>query len=133
VARVNITDFTTPAQFPPDSFNPPAGVSPQAGCMNPTAPKLIKKISLNIRTSRYEFALRELLPSTPESARTASRESVRWSVTRIQTSSVLVSVRLRSGATNLPLAMVSRLKSRLFCKSPTRCRARRCPPSRAID
>ena len=45
VARVNITDFTTPAQFPPDSFNPPAGVSPQAGCMNPTAPKLIKKIS----------------------------------------------------------------------------------------
>jgi len=44
VARVNISDFTTPAQFPPDSFNPPAGAWPQAGCMNPTAPKLIKKI-----------------------------------------------------------------------------------------
>jgi TonB family protein len=45
VARVNITDFTTPTQFPPNSFNPPAGASPQAGCMNPTAPRLTKKVS----------------------------------------------------------------------------------------
>jgi len=44
VARVNISDFTTPAQFPPNSFDPPARASPQAGCMNPTAPTLIKKI-----------------------------------------------------------------------------------------
>jgi len=44
VARVNISDFTSPAQFPPNSFDPPAGVSPQAGCMNPTAPRLTKKI-----------------------------------------------------------------------------------------
>jgi TonB family protein len=44
VATVNISDFTSPAQFPPNSFDPPAGVSPQAGCMNPTAPRLSKKI-----------------------------------------------------------------------------------------
>jgi len=53
LAKANVTEITTPAQFPPSWFSPPAGVSPQAGCMNPTPPRLIKR----------------LVPQYPESAR----------------------------------------------------------------
>ncbi|MGA9304555.1 MAG: energy transducer TonB [Candidatus Sulfotelmatobacter sp.] len=42
-AEVNITELSTPAQFPPESFTPPAGAAPQAGCMNPTLARLVKR------------------------------------------------------------------------------------------
>ena len=44
LAQAAITEITSPAQFPPNSFSPPSGVSPAAGCMNPTLPRLIKKV-----------------------------------------------------------------------------------------
>lgn len=40
---VKIWELTTPAQFPPDAFTAPAGVTPKAGCMNPIAPRLVQK------------------------------------------------------------------------------------------
>lgn len=43
VAEVTITELSTPAQFSPGTFTPPAGVSAQAGCMNPTLPRLVKR------------------------------------------------------------------------------------------
>jgi TonB family protein len=43
VAKTNITEFTTPSQFSPNSFVPSAGSPPQSGCMNPTPFRLIKK------------------------------------------------------------------------------------------
>ena len=45
MARVNITEIASPAQFSPNLFVPPAGVSPQPGCMNPTQPRLIKRLT----------------------------------------------------------------------------------------
>ena len=58
VATAIITDFTTSAQFPPNSFTPPPGVSPQAGCMNPVPPRLIKQVvpqyPENARQSRVQ-------------------------------------------------------------------------------
>jgi len=42
VAKVNVVELASPAQFPPDTFTPPTGVSPQAGCMNPLLPHLVK-------------------------------------------------------------------------------------------
>jgi TonB-like protein len=42
-AQVNVTDFSTPAQFPAGTFLAPAGVQPQIGCMNPTLPRLVKR------------------------------------------------------------------------------------------
>jgi len=45
VAEVNITELSTPAQFPAETFTPPAGVPGRAGCMNPTLPRLVKKQS----------------------------------------------------------------------------------------
>jgi Gram-negative bacterial TonB protein C-terminal len=41
-ARVNITEIVTPAQIPPGTFQPPIGVSPRAGCMNPVPATLVK-------------------------------------------------------------------------------------------
>jgi TonB family protein len=43
LAEVNITELSTPAQFPPETFTPPAGVAAQAGCMNPMLPRLVKR------------------------------------------------------------------------------------------
>jgi len=43
VAKVNVGELASPAQFPPDTFTPPAGVSPAAGCMNPSLPRLVKR------------------------------------------------------------------------------------------
>ncbi|MBZ5665010.1 MAG: energy transducer TonB [Acidobacteriia bacterium] len=43
VAKADITEFTTPGQFSPNSFTPPAGVSPRVGCMNPAPARLIKR------------------------------------------------------------------------------------------
>jgi Gram-negative bacterial TonB protein C-terminal len=43
VAKVNISELASPAQFPPDTFAPPSGVSPEAGCMNPSLPNLVKR------------------------------------------------------------------------------------------
>jgi TonB family protein len=37
VAKVTVTKFASPAQFTPDAFTPPDGVTPRAGCMNPLA------------------------------------------------------------------------------------------------
>jgi TonB family protein len=42
-AEVNITELSTPAQIPPETFSPPAGVSAQPGCMNPTLGRLVKR------------------------------------------------------------------------------------------
>lgn len=44
LAKANVTELTTPSQFSPNSFTPPAGVTPQAGCMNPTSFRLIKRL-----------------------------------------------------------------------------------------
>jgi TonB family protein len=43
LAKVNISELVTGAQFPPETFTPAAGVSPQAGCMNPLPARLAKK------------------------------------------------------------------------------------------
>ena len=45
LATVNITELATGAQFPSETFSPPAGVSPQTGCMNPVPARLVKKQS----------------------------------------------------------------------------------------
>jgi TonB family protein len=44
VAKVSVTEFTAPVQFQANSFTPPAGVSPSAGCMNPAPFRLTKWI-----------------------------------------------------------------------------------------
>ena len=44
VAKVNVSELIAPAQFPPNSFTPPAGVAPQAGCMNPLPIRLVKRV-----------------------------------------------------------------------------------------
>lgn len=36
LARVNVSELASPAQFPSDAFTLPAGASSRAGCMNPT-------------------------------------------------------------------------------------------------
>jgi TonB family protein len=43
LATAAVTEFTIPSQFLLDAFTPPAGISPQAGCMNPTPSVLVKK------------------------------------------------------------------------------------------
>ena len=43
VARVNVRELASPAQFPPDTFTPLAGVAPKAGCMNPSLSHVVKK------------------------------------------------------------------------------------------
>jgi outer membrane biosynthesis protein TonB len=43
LAKAEVTEFTTPGQFSPDSFAPPSGIQPQAGCMNPAPAVLVKK------------------------------------------------------------------------------------------
>jgi TonB family protein len=42
-AKVNVTEITSPATFPPSSFAPPSGSSAQVGCMNPSSPHLVKR------------------------------------------------------------------------------------------
>jgi TonB family protein len=42
MAKVDVSELSTPAQFPPNTFTPPSGIPPQAGCMNPSPPRLIK-------------------------------------------------------------------------------------------
>ena len=54
VAEVNISELASPAQFPPDTFTPPTGVSPEAGCMNPSPPRLVKR-----QQPEYPAAARE--------------------------------------------------------------------------
>lgn len=43
VAKVNVSELASPAQFPPNTFSPQAGVSSEAGCMNPSLPHLVKR------------------------------------------------------------------------------------------
>jgi Gram-negative bacterial TonB protein C-terminal len=45
VATVKITELVTPARFPSDAFKAPDGLSPQAGCMNPVPPRMIKRVN----------------------------------------------------------------------------------------
>jgi len=45
VAKVNVSDLSASGQFPPDSFTPLAGVSPEAGCMNPMPYRRIKSVA----------------------------------------------------------------------------------------
>jgi TonB family protein len=54
LADVSITEISTPIQFPPETFTPPVGVSPRAGCMNPTLPRLVKT-----QTPKYPPLARE--------------------------------------------------------------------------
>ncbi len=42
VAKADITVLTAPSQFSPNVFDPPAGISPRADCMNPVPPRVIK-------------------------------------------------------------------------------------------
>lgn len=58
VAKVKVGELSSPAQFPPDTFTPPAGVAPEAGCMNPSLPHLVKREQ----------------PEYPESARIRGRQ-----------------------------------------------------------
>src|ERR1700688_12623 len=41
VAKINVTELTSPAQFSRDTFAAPPGTAPRAGCMNPLAPRLV--------------------------------------------------------------------------------------------
>ncbi len=43
VANVKVSELASPAQFPPATFSPPAGVSAEVGCMNPSMPHVVKK------------------------------------------------------------------------------------------
>jgi TonB family protein len=43
VSKINVRELASPAQFPPDTFTPPTGVSPKAGCMNPSLPHMVKR------------------------------------------------------------------------------------------
>jgi outer membrane biosynthesis protein TonB len=51
MAKVVVTDLSTPAQFPTDAFIPPTGASPQAGCMNPIPPRLVRSQSPDFPSS----------------------------------------------------------------------------------
>jgi TonB family protein len=61
-ATAVITEITIVSQFPPEAFNPPAGIAPQEGCMNPTPPHLIKKVAPeyppNARAQRVQGTVR---------------------------------------------------------------------------
>ena len=43
MAKVKVNELASPAQFPPTTFSPPAGVSAEVGCMNPSMPHAVKK------------------------------------------------------------------------------------------
>ena len=45
VAKVNVNEFTTSDQFPPNAFIPPTSVSAQPGCMNPTPYRMVKSVA----------------------------------------------------------------------------------------
>lgn len=45
VARVSVTELLSPAEFAPNSFAPPTGVSQQVGCMNPIVPRIVNKVA----------------------------------------------------------------------------------------
>ncbi len=45
VANVSITELVSPAHFPANTFDTPAGISARPGCMNPVSPRLVKKVS----------------------------------------------------------------------------------------
>lgn len=44
VAKVVIDELTIVNQFPSSAFTPPAETTPQEGCMNPTPPRLTKRV-----------------------------------------------------------------------------------------
>ncbi len=44
LATVRVTQLATPATLPLNAFDPLSGVSPQAGCMNPTPDRIVKKV-----------------------------------------------------------------------------------------
>ena len=44
VAKVGITELSTPSDVSPNLFTIPTGVVPQVGCMNPTPPRLVNRI-----------------------------------------------------------------------------------------
>ena len=48
VVEVKITNLSSPARFPAETFTPPAGVSPRSGCMNPSLPRLVKNQDLKM-------------------------------------------------------------------------------------
>jgi TonB-like protein len=54
VAKLNVSELITPAQFVPSSFTPPPGALQQVGCMSPVPPRLVKKAALE-----YPFGARE--------------------------------------------------------------------------
>jgi len=43
VAKVDVTELTSPAQFSPDTFTARPGVAAHAGCMNPLPPRLVNR------------------------------------------------------------------------------------------
>jgi TonB family protein len=55
LAKVTVSKLASPVQFPPDAFAPPSGITPQAGCMNPIAPRAADKPSpVYPRSARQE-------------------------------------------------------------------------------
>jgi protein TonB len=45
VVKISVTDLTTPGQFLADAFTPPTGVPAEAGCMNPTPARPLRKVN----------------------------------------------------------------------------------------
>jgi len=45
VVKISVTDLSVSGQFPPNSFTPLAGVSPEAGCMNPMPYRRVKSVA----------------------------------------------------------------------------------------
>ena len=54
VAKLNISELLTPAQFGPNAFTPPPGALQQPGCMNPVPPRPVKQ-----ENPKYTFGARE--------------------------------------------------------------------------
>ena len=54
VAKLNVSELLTPAQFGPDAFTPPSGALQQPGCMNPVPPRPVKQ-----ENPKYTFGARE--------------------------------------------------------------------------
>jgi len=54
VAKVNVSELLTPAQFGPNAFTPPSGALQQPGCMNPVPPRPVKQ-----ENPKYPFGARE--------------------------------------------------------------------------
>ena len=113
LAQANVTELATSNQFPPNSFTPPAGVSPQAGCMNPAPFRLIKRVTPQYPQSARQQHIQGLVAmdawigsdGVPRIGKVVVHASPDLEQSSINP--------LKSGAMNLRHATVRRSKSRL--------------------